>query len=197
MDIVSNFKDYYDFLADKNSNIKYVRNMDNLSRVEGLEILRKLGMKTIELKPVSRMLDTEDVIVYTDLYKHNGKGKMRMSLEGARLMYPSKLCSKLYKESIKKTFKLLKIGGRNFVCIINNKQNLEMSDEPEDIQVKEVEGFGLDNIRIPIFSIDYVQTDRGMLASDFNTVENLNSLYMNRFITAEEVIEEIQKKLVY
>lgn len=195
MNLVSNFKDYYDFLSQSQSDIKYIRNINSSTKVDELNTIRNLGVKTIELKPVSHMLNVDKVVVYTDITKHCGCGKVIMDLDAAKLMYPSKLCSKFMSE-VDYTYKLLQIGRRTFRCAIKNVLPLKVSKDEGDILVQEISGIKIEGIDLPIYSIDYIKTTEGMLACDFNTVERLDNLYMNKHITAHEVVEEIEKILI-
>lgn len=194
MNVVSNFKDYYDSLSDSSSNVVYKRNINCESKVKELEELRKTGIKTIEIKPISKMIGVDKVIVYTDLTKHCGNGKIVMDLDGARLMYPNKLCTEFISE-VNKTYKLLQIGTRTFRCVIKNKMPLKTSVDERDIFIEEVNRIKIRGIDYPVYSIDYIRTNNGMLACDFNKVEILNRLRMNRYLTAKEVVGEIEKIL--
>ena len=49
---------------------------------------------------------------------------------------------------------------------------------------------------LPIFSIDYIDTAYGMLAVDFNTVQDLQSLNMYTILQPHEVINEVFNALV-
>ena len=47
-----------------------------------------------------------------------------------------------------------------------------------------------------IYSIDYIQYNNEMLATDFNEVQNLHNIGFERFMTAEQIINEIRDSIL-
>ena len=195
MKIISNFKDYYDDVAKSMSDkMVYKRDTQKYDRAQELLMARRLGYQSIELKPVRQILNngSQKVVVYTDVYGHGGSGKIIMDLNSAKIMYPSKLCSKFY-ENNTNTFKLIQIGTRLFRVIAKNESGnpLKMSTE---VKITEM-GIVDNHTNFPIYSIDFVNTENGLLACDFNHYENLGLLGIDKIMTAQEVVEEIKNKL--
>lgn len=196
--IKSSFTDYYDYLSDDTALEVYKRDRTNTDKVEDLRLLQALGLKTIELQPANRILidPSKRVIVYTDLSRHNGEGKMLTSLSTVRITYPNKLCSIFHEpvDGIIRTYKFLQIGKRRFWVYITNKGLLE--DKVENIQ--EIESAYNYYLKLPIYSIDYIFANNGLtqLAVDFNSVQNLQKLGIDKLISANDVVLEIYDSLI-
>jgi hypothetical protein len=193
--IITDYNDYYDYLADKTADIKYIRlNSDSPGRGKDLTFLKSIGISTVKLNSVRDIASKSGkIVVYTDVKKHGGQGKLLMSLDEASLVYANALASEYHEESAMITYKFLQIGKRRFRCILKNKSHLEEGDVT-DLQELD-EGYNY-CIGLPIFSIDYVSTDSGMLAVDFNRVQNIEKLGLAGFMTSYDVIEEIYASLL-
>ena len=195
--IESDFKDFYDKAStDSNYIGTFSRYRSTESKAQALRWLEGKGTKTIKLK-ASRMLEGSGeslCVVYTDSKLHHGKGKIVTTLNEARDMYPNKPASKFYEEANGKTIKFLQIGSRRF--------RVEMQAEGLSLNggivtdIKELEPELSYKILEPIFSIDYISSNREMIAIDFNRNEELERLGFEDIMSAEEVIEEIKKSLI-
>ena len=197
--INSDFTDYYDKAAsnvqDENS-VLYNRIMQNVpGKVEELRTIGKMGNKTIQILPINRMSPTiNKVIVYTDIKGHRGNGKTIMSLSEANMMYPNKLGTEYFSNYSGYTFKVLTVGKRRFKCILKNIDNLI---ESETISIEELPSGYNYQIALPIYSIDYIQDNSNqMVIADFNTIQRLDYLGLEKFMSAEEVLDEIYKALI-
>ena len=197
--ISSDFKDYYDTEASSvynENSVVYSRFLSKVpGKVEELKFLNYLGNKTIPIMPVSKIsMDVERVVVYMDLHGHRGKGKLLMRLNEANMLYPNKLASEYFDTNPGITFKILYIGKRRFRCVLRNS---DFFTENEILDISELpSGYNL-KIALPIFSIDYVQ-DRSnqMLACDFNSVQRLDYLGMEKLLSANDVISEIYRAML-
>ena len=117
--INSDFNDYYDILSSE-STLTYDRFLKGApQRASDLKFLRRLGLKTIELKPVSSFfMDDGPIVVYTQPDLHNGKGKKILSLDEANTLYANFTASK-YIESDNLEFVSLKISKLLIINVIN------------------------------------------------------------------------------
>lgn len=196
INIQSDFKDYYDYLADNKSKIVYERYRNGgMQRGSALKYLRSMGIKTIEIKPVNKFLftDTKRVVVYTSPFLHEGKGKRVMEPQDAFNSYGNCICSKFYDSST--TVKYLQVGKRRFTLIYKKENNEELT-EGKIVDISEQKNEYNRLIGLPIFSIDYIQDGMYMLATDFNEVENIKRLGIESLITPDQVVEEIKNALI-
>lgn len=196
--IVSPFTDYYDYLSVVGG-VMYNRIRTTSSKVEELRIVKALGIKTLELKPANQVVvngHNQKVVVYMDLSKHSGEGKMIAPLNTVKITYPNKLCSLFYEptDGIIRTYKFVQIGKRRFWVYIRNNGLVENTVE----SITEIESGYNYYLRIPIYSIDYILTNNGLtqLAVDFNSVQSLGNLGMDKVLSAESVVQEIYDSIV-
>ena len=198
MTINSDFKDYYDETA-KNiqSNLVYNRFISkSMSRGKALKYLSNMGIKTIEMKQASEFsVYDKYIVIYNDVYAHNGKGKLILSVEEALKYHSNCLASQFY-ETDGLTVKYTQIGKRRFY-ITYKKDNILSLDIGNIIDVKELEPAYNEYIRLPIFSIDYISIDNNMVATDFNECQNMGLVYMDRIIDSESVVNEIINAIKY
>lgn len=192
MKLNSDFRDYYDkYLDDKGYtyNRYYIYN-----KIEALKILRDMGIKTITICPLDKVIEEQDkLVVYINLNKHNGEGKALMNKAEARLLYPNKFVSKFYAENDNKTYKILQIGDRRFAVVYQNIDNFKLG---KIIQINELERSRINQFKFPIYSIDYIKTKDGMIATDFNTTEILSRLHIDEVIEPKEIIEALNKYFI-
>lgn len=200
----SDFSDYYDSgcmppsdTASAHLVYKRFRSALQQSRATELGELKKCGISTVEIRAVRNFseADTDKVIVYTDAKKHNGEGKVVMSLNEARLAYPTSAACKFYTETDGRCFKIVSIGDRRFRVEIY-RGNGNSLKEQEILNITEILGSLNYILACPVYSIDYIPTSMGMLATDFNKVQQLNTLNIDKFISGADVISCIHKALV-
>lgn len=195
--IDSDFKDYYDYLNDESSAITYHRRYgDCAQRGTALRKLQNLGIRTIEIKQVSKFIysSKEKLVVYTDPMLHNGKGKRVMCVDEARQSYINYIASKYYDEC-KEFIKLLQVGKRRFVINYKRADEFDLSKN-EITNITEISSELNNAVALPIFSVDYISIDSAMVATDFNEVEVLRDCGVAEILRPEEVIEEIKNSLV-
>lgn len=193
--IESDFSDYYDFLSVNEGYIaKYVRKYSNsLHKNQAIAELRKLGVSTIPIGSVRQLQSLhKQLVVYTDVTKHKGEGKVIMESYEAMLSYPTCLASP-YFENSGITNKFLQIGCRRFRIVLENSSPLKTG---RILSIDEIQPSYNYLVGLPIFSIDYIDTAYGMLAVDFNTVQDLQSLNMYTILQPHEVINEVFNALV-
>lgn len=194
--IKSDFTDYYDRLQDSNSVLTYNRYLsESKQRGTALKYVRSLGIKTIELKPVNKFLSLDGkILVYTNPKLHNGEGKKILTVDEALQSYSNCIASKFY-EDIELTVKFLQVGKRRFTLYFRK-------DNPYDLSCGKLVSINESTsdynrlIGLPIFSIDYIQRHGEMIATDFNEVENIMRLGIDKIISAEDIIKEIKNSLI-
>lgn len=189
--IKSDYTDFYDVLSNNNSIITYNRYLSQCKqRGSALKYLRSLGIKTLDIRQVNQFFRGDGpIVVYKDPMGHHGNGKAIMSVDEAMQYYSNCVASNYYnKDGF--TIKYLQIGKRRFsLCF--NKNETETLDVGTLIDIKENTSEFNRLIGLPIFSIDYISNGCEMIATDFNEVENLHNINMDRYLDSNTVITEI------
>lgn len=194
LSIVSDFDDFYDELCSMNSTDKplYVRKLgEQLTRGRALARLKQIGIPTIEVGAVTRFDETDKLVVYTDVTKHGGKGKRICSYEEAVSQYRNYLASRYIERYNGVTVKMLQIGKRSYkLTYINPDNNSLDMGRLVDIS-RGADGYNMLLMK-PIYSIDYIWDCSGAAyAVDLNEVQNLKHIEADKFISSEEVVDEI------
>jgi hypothetical protein len=110
------------------------------------------------------------------------------------MLYSNRLATEYFECNKEITYKILNIGKRRFRCILKNRESLV---ETEIIQLDELPGGYNHSLALPIYSLDYVKSNSGeMLVVDFNTIQRLDYLDMERVITPDEIMKEIYGALI-
>lgn len=189
--IKSDYTDFYDVLSNNNSIITYNRYLSQCKqRGSALKYLRSLGIKTLDIKQVNQFFRGDGpIVVYKDPMGHHGNGKAIMSVDDAMQYYSNCVASNYYnKDGF--TIKYLQIGKRRFsLCFKKNEAGT--LDVGTLIDIKENTSEFNRLIGLPIFSIDYISNGCEMIATDFNEVENLHNINMDRYLDSNTVITEI------
>lgn len=195
--IKSDFTDFYDNLASENALVTYNRCLSEcMQRGKALNYLRSIGINTIKLQQVNTFTHHDgNIIVYTNPKAHHGEGKIIMSSGEANLCYSNYLGTRFIPNENGVTIKYLQIGKRRFTLYFK-KDNIYSLDLGTLVNVTEATNEYNLLIGLPIFSIDYISDESGaMVATDFNEVENLGRLGMERYISANDVMNEIKASL--
>lgn len=193
MKLLTDFVDYYDELLSKcgseDTETTYERKLsDSVSKVEDLKYLRSIGIETIDIRPVSKLIDSSKIVVYTNTKKHMGEGKQVVSTNDAYNMYFNHLGCEYYTGN-ENTCKMLQIGSKRFKLVIRNKGLVET-------EILEIEALNDDlhyTVDYPIYSIDYVNKLGNMIACDFNRVQKLKHLGLEKYIPPALIVNEINK----
>lgn len=196
IEIKSDFTDYYDSLNNKESVLKYERFLSNSKqRGTALKILRNMGIKTIDIKPVNQYFRGDGLlVVYTNPNGHSSTGKRIMTVDDAMMSYGHCPASIYYSIS-DMWIKYLQVGNRRFTLYF--KKGSEVSLEKGVLtDIRETRSEYNPLVGIPIFSIDYITNGVETLATDFNEVQNLQSIGIDRYMTAQEVVDQIAGALV-
>lgn len=193
--IRSDFKDFYDSIC-SDTGALYKRFLaESMQRGSALRYLRSLGVNTIELDQVSNInrLYTNKVVVYTDTKSHESKGKTLMTLDEAYEMYPAHLASVYYESTNGLTLKYLHVGSKRFRLWF--KKESESLEKGQLFNIEKLEDSEARALNVPIYSIDYIFTNRGALATDLNEVQNLEKIGMYNYMSAKEVVTEIMNSV--
>lgn len=190
--IKSDYSDYYDIMNNEKSIITYNRFIGNCNqRGSDLKYLRSIGIKTIEIKQVNEFFRGDGpIVVYKNTKGHHGEGKEIMSVDDALRSYSNYTASKYIMSDSQLSIKYLQIGKRRFTLYFQKDKDITL-DKGKLVDIKESTPAFNSLIGLPIFSIDYISNNREMLATDFNSVENLSLLGFGSYIKSEEVVSEI------
>lgn len=189
--IKSDYTDFYDVFSNDNSIITYNRYLNQCKqRGSALKYLRSLGIKTLEIKQVNKFFRGDGhIVVYKDPMGHHGNGKVIMSVDDAMQYYGNYVASNYYnKDGF--TIKYLQIGKRRF-SLCYKKTEPETLNIGTLVDIKENTQEFNRLIGLPIFSIDYISNGQEMIATDFNEVENLHNINMDKYLDSNTVITEI------
>ena len=201
LNILSDFEDFYDSDSDAKSSestgfeITYNRFRDQANKLQELNLLKSIGVPTINIVPVQSVAvadPRQKVIVYTDLSKHGGKGKVLVTFDEANLMYRNKMCSLLSSNYDGYTYKYVQIGKRRFWIKMLNV-DLKAS---QVVQVQELSNQYNYLIKYPIFSIDYTFDNGKQVAVDFNSIQSLKNLSLDNLFSAVEIVKELKNYFI-
>lgn len=195
----TDFKDYYDDACDPNSSIVYKRLRNSgLSRGEELNLLKRFNIKTVRFGPLSLFSPFTDqrLVVYTNPMLHDYKGKQIVTYNDAVTQYNNYLMAEFLEESVGYTVKYVQVGQRRFNIMFANPDYKEKLIEGNLVKLEELPSQYNYAIGVPIFSIDYISNGVEMIAVDFNTVQSLQSIGLDKVIPASEVALEIRNALV-
>lgn len=194
----SDFSDYYDIYADDKSSIVYKRfRTSEESRGKNLRYLSNNGIKTVNFGTFRQFgPSTKKFVVYTNPFQHDFLGKHIYSFNEVQEQYSNYIVSEFLEESNGYTVKYLQIGERRFRLMFFNPDYKEKLLEGNMVAIEELPKQYNYAIGLPIYSIDYISNGVEMLAIDFNDVQRLNTIGMDKIISAEDVAIEVKKALV-
>ena len=193
----SDFDDFYDDISDDNSKIVYYRIRENISRVDDLNFLKSLGIKTVNFGPFKKFgQDTKQFVVYTNQFLHDSLGKHIYTFDEVSIQYNTSLLAEFIENTQGYTIKYLQIGERRFRLVFYNPDFLHTLNEGQLIAFDELPKQYNYAIGLPIYSIDYVSTSSEMVAIDFNRVQKLDKIGVDKYIAAEDVATEVKNALI-
>lgn len=195
----SDFTDFYDGLCSLDNGILYnrIRNTDR-SRAEDLMILKSNGIKTVKFGTIHKIGRTPSnkLVVYTNPSQHDFMGKHIYSINDVICNYSNNIVSEFIENYCGYTAKYLQIGKRRFRLMFFNKKYKDELVEGDLVAVEKLPEQYNYSFGLPIYSIDYISNGLEMLAVDFNTVQCLSSIGMDKIIKAEDVVKEIEMALL-
>lgn len=194
--LITDFSDFYD--SELNGGDICYRRLESKSKGKGeeLEFLSSLGILTETVYLVSMIpSNIERVIVLTNDKAHKGNGKIIMSRAEAQRSYKNYICVPYIEDTNGRSVKVLQIGQRRFRIEMLNIKYEKFASHGVVTAIEEIEPYFNKDIKIPIFSIDYIPFEDKMMAVDFNRVQNLSTLGIDKILSKEEVIFEIKSAL--
>lgn len=198
INIQSNFTDFYDNLSVQSSNIVYNRIRSNDTRAQNIKFLQGLGIKTITCGALRQIASPtmKKLVVYTDPTSHNFNGKHIYSLYDALSQYSNCVASEFLENYGGYTVKYLQIGERRFRLMFFNPEYKDKLIEGNMVAIEELPKQYNYKIGLPIYSIDYISNGCETIAIDFNEVQCLKSIGMDKYIGAHDVVKEVKNALI-
>lgn len=208
----TDFSDYYDDYFDKRKNPSVHHTLwrfskDKTPRLELLSYMKnQLSLIVPEFGTVREVanrirLDTTNkhVVVYHDEFSHYGDGKEKVGINSAFKRFPLKPCS-LYMSPDEKSesLKYVSIGlGTHF--LLKYTSNHGWKSNVGDVSV-ELLGHGdtgpIQSHHYPVFSIDFVVSNKIPYAVDFNASPKLGGTPIENIMPPDEVVREIKSWIV-
>jgi hypothetical protein len=209
----SDFFEDYDvwFNADEDAPVFRRSSADKLSKLEQFKFLLSLGYKVPRHGSVSELaeiaLEAEtpedmvtDVVVYLDSTEAD-VDKVMLPIDEAFVEHPDKFASDYIEGDMGAgiAYKLLQIGKRQFALKFSSVDEWRSNSGEfvANVLMESPTHAYLDAIRYPLWSIDYIATDQGPIAIDFDIAPKLTGIDFLEFISDEEIAEEIQEALAY
>lgn len=184
--VESDFVDFYDGLCKNEDGALVYRRFksEQIPKSEQLMHLRRLGILAVEARAARDIISSSGrLTIYTNT-KDDSKNLVLTTGE-ADMLYPNTLASQYYPESNDVINRLIQVGARRFRVIIYRGAV---------VQVDELfRGYNM-AVGLPVYSIDYISTSNGMLATAFHNVEQLSKYRLP--MTAEEVVNEIALAMI-
>lgn len=195
----SDFHDFYDIWFDSEADFVFERfTTSGLSRGAMLNFLKNSGVNVIRFGTCEEMysLGCEDVVVYTDTHLHRGEGKVLMSASNAKMSMPNYLCSEYIGIKRGISIRHLQLGEYYFTLEYKSKDDWR-SNCGYDVDIRILNaGFGYHNtIKAPIFAIDFVHSENGLLAVDYNIAPGCGWTGINELVSAKEIADSIKKTI--
>lgn len=194
----SDFTDYYDSVINPDSKLVYKRKRLTFNtRVDELLYLRNNGIKTVQFGPLGKFPSSvKKLIVYTNPSLHNFKGKHIYTYDEVASQYTNYMVAEFLEPCNGYTVKYLQIGERRFRLMFFNPNFEDTLTEGKLITFDELPRQYNYAIGLPIYSIDYVSNGTEMVAVDFNEVQQLNTIGIDKIIKPEDVAAEVYKSLL-
>lgn len=218
MRLISDFRDFYDYAFDRESDRTFYRNAGDrtMSKIMQFRLLKSLGFKIPLVGPPDVLhrqgLGLIDlVVVYEDDRAHCGEGKILTELETALKDYADHPCSQWINTTGEfdrsQSYRLLQIGDRAWLLRYEGVGGW-MSNHCENTQIYiEAEIEALPNFGYPLFAIDFVNKVNEpfpealedltrLFAIDFNTAPGMRWTGMDDILQPSEVVDLIQRAIV-
>ena len=193
--LMSDFVDYYDIWLDaKGYNFhRYVHS--GMSRGPMFRYLESIGIQTVKYGQVSEVCEMYNgkVVIYTDSNKHAGEGKILMDSKRALVDYPNYLCSVYENEKEGESVKYVQLGLYYFKVDCKSYSDWRSNIGKIKNNLLEVDCGYHKDIKMPLFSIDYVHTKNGLKAIDFNYSEMIKNTEIETILTPREAAYSIKR----
>ena len=197
--LVSDFRDFYDIWFDRDAKFVFERiTTSGLSRGAMLNFLKNSKVRTVRFGTCEEMYMTgcKDVVVYTDTHSHRGENKVLMSASNANMSMPNYLCSEYIGFEKGVSIRHLQLGEYWFKLQYKSKDDWR-SNCGTDVDIEMLNtGFGYhETIKAPIFAIDFVKSEQGLLAVDYNIAPGCGWTGVNEIVSAKEIADSIKKTI--
>ncbi len=201
--IRSDFVDFYDsafYNGDTPLGVYNRNESDLVSITKGLAFLRGIGINTLGVNAVKNLNPKSGrVLVYVGDSLGNQE-RLLMEHKSAKLMYPNMPASEFEEDSGSLITRVLQVGSRRFRITITGEFNCDGRHGNIDYgrgnieSIVELASSYNQSIRLPIFSIDYISSDNGMVATAFNNIEKLERYH--NLMRAEDVVDEVYRAMI-
>ena len=196
----TDFKDYYDHCFDKEGSSVYRRFIEagRMDRVDALNFLSTHGIKTVNFGPFRKFAGEPNrkFVVYTNPSLHDFRGKHIYTFNEVQSQYQNYLVSEFLEEFNGYTVKYLQVGERRFRMMFYNANFKDELKEGVCVAFEELPRQYNYAIGLPIYSIDYISNSSEMVAVDFNEVQRLNTIGIDKVMSPEDVATEVKNALI-
>jgi hypothetical protein len=159
------------------------------------ELAERLGARVPFLGPSSALLSELECVVYDDELEHRGRGKRRLPLLEALEECPDRYAS-VYMAGRQPGVGIRQVRfGRTAVWL---RQASKVGDwrsniEDEETVIEVRRGLGPSPVPRVLWAIDFVPSAAGLLAVDFNTAPQLETLGEVGALEIEEIARELER----
>lgn len=218
----SDFLDYYDAWFDLESDTVLDRKMvSGPNRIEMYKMLNMIGLKTPKFGMVAELykdLGTQnggtsalkssgygkmvELVVFTDINAHAGEGKLKMSLDEARERFPGHFAAQFIptaKTFASRTERLLVIGRKHYW--LEYVSNDDWRSNAGDVSINQLDvrfsqhAGTMNEIKSPLYAIDFVAVGSERLAIDFNTSPGISGTPIQDLMSGAQVAGAIKERI--
>lgn len=196
----SDFMDFYDLWFDREAEYTLQRlTKSGMSRDQMFKFLTEHNVPTVQYGTPQELKSNGfqgRVVVYTDLNAHRGDGKLLMTVNDALLSMPNYLCSRYSSTVPGLSIRHLQLGEYWFKLRYTSVDDWRSNCGSDvDILLLDV-GIGYHStIRAPVFAIDFVQANDGLLAVDYNIAPGCAYTGIEQFVKPKEIADSIKKTI--
>lgn len=202
MRLKSDFRDYYDLWFDGCGEVFERRSTSEKPRYALLQDLEAAGIPTPPHGTVCTIAnrieehlggtETTDgkVVVYLDDTAHCGEGKILVPFNEALLEYPNHYCT-WFIDGRGESLRHLQIGDRAWTLKYVSFHDWRSNVGDGTVEVIEEVATRFENIRLPLFAVDFVSG----YAVDLNSSPGMTCSGMEKILPGKEVVTLIESKI--
>lgn len=189
--VKSDFIDYYDYAFDSIYDADYILkrySRSGMNRIEMFDFLKSVGLKIPKVGTCSELTtDCSRVVVYLDVNAHRGEGKILLSANDAKELYPHHFASEYIPLNYGISYRLISIGKRSWMLRYSSNDWRSNCGEVKIELLKEVEN----NLSInrPLYAIDFVGNIEDPIAIDFNIAPQVKGTGLGRILKPKDVYQ--------
>jgi len=197
----SDFVDYYDHFFDISGKVLRRFSYQGMNRAEMFTFMRSKGLHTpifgvtrkiLEFAKTTNIEPPSHLVVYTDLNKHCGEGKILVPWDEAISSLPASFASE-YIPSNSESLRVLQVGNSYFWLRYKSKNDWKSNYGDVDIEVLSMhDGYFNSDIKEPLYAIDFVGGNE-MLAVDFNTAPQIRGTGVENIVSARDIVRGIKE----